>query len=165
MAATPPAVVVALLARLLREAFDGPPGPWSYFTDMAPATGFFGTIDVLSAVEVSREGGPARSTIAGHVHHVAASLGLAARGLRGESASRDRSGSWTIRAVDDADWAALRERLRAAYQDLMVACEMHAVWDEDALGTAVGAIAHVAYHLGAIRQRLPRRATKSRPNV
>jgi hypothetical protein len=30
----------------------------------------------------------------------------------------------------------------------------HTTWDEDALGVAFGAIAHTAYHLGAIRQRL-----------
>ena len=27
-------------------------------------------------------------------------------------------------------------------------------WDEDGLGAAAGAVAHAAYHLGAIRQRL-----------
>ena len=27
-------------------------------------------------------------------------------------------------------------------------------WDEDTLGAALGAIAHVAYHLGTVRQRL-----------
>jgi hypothetical protein len=31
---------------------------------------------------------------------------------------------------------------------------MRSTWDEDAIGTAFGAIAHTAYHLGAIRQRL-----------
>lgn len=37
---------------------------------------------------------------------------------------------------------------------MVVTVETHAVWDEDALGVATGAIAHTAYHLGAIRQRL-----------
>ncbi len=56
--------------------------------------------------------------------------------------------------VDDAAWAALRTRLREEYDRLVVAVEMHARWDEDALGVALGAVAHTAYHLGAIRQRL-----------
>jgi hypothetical protein len=154
MTATPPAVTVSLLTRMLREAFEGPPGPWTYFTDTSPGTGVFGTIAGLSAAAASREGGPGHTTIAGHVHHMTSSVALATKGLRGESTSRDRSRSWTVAAVDDAEWAALRARLRDEYERLVVAVETHARWDEDALGVAIGAIAHTAYHLGAIRQRL-----------
>jgi len=82
------------------------------------------------------------------------SLALSTRGLRGESASRDRRQSWTVHVVDEAAWAALRTGLRRAYESLLVAVETHPAWDEDALGVAIGAIAHTAYHLGAIRQRL-----------
>ena len=154
MTGTPPAVTVSLVTRMLREAFEGPPGPWTYFTDTSPGTGAFGTIDGLSVAQASQAGGPGHTTIAGHVNHLSASLALSTRGLRGESTSRDRGGSWTVAAVDDADWAALRARLRREYESLRVAVETRAVWDEDALGVALGAIAHAAYHLGAIRQRL-----------
>ena len=154
MSGTSPAVTVTLVTRLLREAFDGPPGPWTYFTETAPGTGVFGTIDQLTTSQASQEGGPGRTTIAGHVHHLSASLALSARELRGQSTSRDRGRSWTVSAVDDATWAALRAELRREYESLLVAVETHAVWDEDALGVAMGAIAHAAYHLGAIRQRL-----------
>ena len=145
---------VGLLMRLLREAFDGPPGPWTYFTDTLPGSGLFGTIDGLSASQASRVGGPGRTTIAGHMQHLSSSVALATRGLLGESASRDRSRSWTVATVSDAEWAAVRARLRDEYQKLLVAVETHAAWDEDAMGTAMGAIAHAAYHLGAVRQRL-----------
>ena len=93
MTGTPPAVIVSLLTRMLREAFEGPPGPWTYFTDTAPGTGIFGTISGVSAAEASRQGGPGHTTIAGHVHHLSASVALSTRGLRGESAARDRSES------------------------------------------------------------------------
>jgi hypothetical protein len=139
---------------MLREAFEGPPGPWTYFTDTSPGTGVFGTIDAFSAAEVSQESGPRHTSIAGHVHHLSSSLALSTRGLRGEPTSRDRSQSWTVSRVDDAAWAALRAQLRHEYETLVVAVESHAVWDEDAVGVAFGAIAHTAYHLGAIRQRL-----------
>jgi len=154
MTGTPPAVTVALVTRMLREAFEGPPGPWTYFTDTAPGTGVFGTIDALTASQASQEGGPGRTTIAGHVQHLSSSLALSARGLRGESAWRDRGRSWTVSVVDAAAWVALRAGLRRAYESLLVAVETHPAWDEDALGVAIGAIAHTAYHLGAIRQRL-----------
>jgi hypothetical protein len=84
MTGIPPAVTVTLLTRMLREAFEGPPGPWSYFTDTSPGSGVFGTISGLSAAEASTEGGPGRTTIAGHVHHLSSSIALATRELRGE---------------------------------------------------------------------------------
>src|SRR6058998_1321176 len=138
MTGTPPAVTVSLLTRMLREAFEGPPGPWTYFTDTSPGTGVFGTLSGLSAADASRKGGPGHTTIAGHVHHLTSSLGLSTRGLRGESTSRDRSGSWTVTAVDDTGWVDLRARLRREYESLVVAVETHATWDEDALGVAIG---------------------------
>jgi hypothetical protein len=154
MTATPGAVIVSLLTRMLHEAFEGPPGPWTYFTDTTPGTGVFATLGGLTAAQASTVGGPGRTTIAGHVHHVSSSVVLSTQGLRGESPSRDRSGSWTVSTVDEAEWAALRARLRDEYERLVVAVATRALWDEDALAVAMGAIAHTAYHLGAIRQRL-----------
>ena len=57
-------------------------------------------------------------------------------------------------AVDGAQWKDLQGQLRREYGALLVTLEMRAGWDEDTLGDAIGAIAHTAYHLGAIRQRL-----------
>jgi len=149
-----PAVAVGLVARMLREGFEGAPGPWTYFTDTAVGTGVLATIDTLTASQASQVGGPGHTTIAGHVHHLESSVTLTTRALRGEAASRDRGHSWTVSVVDDAAWAALRASLRRVYQELVVAVGMRSTWDEDAIGTAFGAIAHTAYHLGAIRQRL-----------
>src|SRR5438046_9209280 len=61
MSATPAAVTVSLLTRMLREAFDGPPGPWTYFTDTSPGTGAFGTIGGLSRSEERRVGKECRT--------------------------------------------------------------------------------------------------------
>jgi hypothetical protein len=150
------AVTVGLLRRMLREAFQGPPGPWTYFSDAGPGHGLLGTIGRVSSADASQQGGPGRTTIAGHVHHVRASLALATRELRGEEASRDRSQSWSVSAVNDAEWDALRAEVGVEYERMAMAVETRAVWDENALGTAIGAVAHTAYHLGAIRQRLAR---------
>jgi len=155
MTGTPPAVTVNVVMRMLREAFDGPPGPWTYFIDTSPGTGLHATLGALTAAQASQEGGRNRSTIAGHVQHLISSLALTARGVRGESPARDRSHSWTVSVVDDATWTRLRAELQREYQSLLVAVGTRGVWDEDALGVAFGGIAHTAYHLGAIRQRLP----------
>jgi hypothetical protein len=47
-------VIIMQCTRLLKEAFEGPPGPWSYFTDRSPGAGLFGTIDRLNAAAASR---------------------------------------------------------------------------------------------------------------
>ena len=154
MSDVPPVVIAGVLMRILREAFDGPPGPWTYFTDTSAAAGVFGTIKKVSAAEASRAAGSGRSTIAGHVHHLCASLALTTHTIRGGPPARDRSTSWTLAVVDDAKWTDLQARLRHEYSALLVAVETRAAWDEDTLGDAIGAIAHTAYHLGAIRQRL-----------
>lgn len=151
---TPPAVTVNLLTRLFREAFEGPPGPWTYFTDTREGTGALGTVGALTAAQASQQGGPSGSTIAGHVQHLVSSLALTTRMLRGETVQRDRSHSWTVSVVDDAAWTKLKADLKREYQNVLVAVGSHAAWDEDALGVAIGGIAHTSYHLGAIRQRL-----------
>jgi len=114
MTATPAAVTVSVLVRMLREAFEGPPGPWTYFTDTSPGTGAFGTISGLSAIQASEPGGPGRTTIAGHVNHLSSSLALSTLGLRGQPTSRDRARSWTVTTVDDRGWADLQARLLLA---------------------------------------------------
>jgi hypothetical protein len=152
--ATPPVVTVNLVTRMLREAFEGPPGPWTYFTDTAPGMGVFGTIAELNAAQASQKAGPNNTTIAGHVHHLSVTLALSRQALGGDSTTRDRGLSWEVSTVDDAAWLALRAGLRRAYESLLVAVSTHRTWDEDALGVAFGAIAHTAYHLGAMRQRL-----------
>ena len=47
-----------------------------------------------------------------------------------------------------------RQALRAAYDDLRQAIETRATTSVEAMGGAIGAIAHIAYHLGSIRQKL-----------
>ena len=155
-------VIIMQCTRLLKEAFEGPPGPWSYFTDRSPEAGLLGTIDRLSAAAASRPSGSGASTIAGHVQHLVSSLALSVRWMQGQPIARDRTQSWTVYAVDDPAWTKLRQELRRAYQSLFIAIETERDWDEDALGGAMGAIAHAAYHLGAIRQRLGREVKATR---
>ena len=53
MSDVPPVVIASLLTRILREAFEGPPGPWTYFTDASAMAGVFGTIGGLSAADAT----------------------------------------------------------------------------------------------------------------
>ena len=144
-------VVREQLLGVLREAFEGP-AQWSYFADPGPEGGLFGTLARLSAIEASRPIG--KTSIAAHVHHVVFSLESSSAWMHGDRSSRDWSESWRISAVDDAAWSRLRDQLRAGYENLLQAFEEQAASSVEALGGTLGAIAHVAYHLGAIRQKI-----------
>ena len=155
MSESPPgAVMMELVTRMLKEAFEGAPGPWTYFTDTSRGTGIFATINALSAAEASQIGGPSGSTIAAHVQHLISSTRATALSLRGQHVSLDRGHGWTPTIVDERVWSSLREALRSEYNALLVSVGMRTRWNEEMVGTAYGAVAHSAYHLGAIRQRL-----------
>jgi hypothetical protein len=154
MTDTPCGVIVDQLTKVLREAFEGPPGPWSYFTDRFPESGLLGTIRGVSAPDASRPAGAQQTTIAGHVQHLCISMAIATWWMRGELVSRDRNTGWAVRMVDETAWRELQATLRRGYETLVVEIGTRVKWDEEALGGAIGAIAHVAYHLGALRQRL-----------
>lgn len=145
-------VVMGQLLAVLREAFEGPPEPWSYFTDNRPDAGLFGTLANLSAADASIPS--AGTSIAAHVYHVTFALEAASAWIRGDRTPRKWRESWKVSTVDDAAWSHLLEELRRGYAGLRQAFKSHALSSEEAFGGAVAAIAHTAYHLGAIRQKL-----------
>jgi len=77
-----------------------------------------------------------------------------ASGNSPDRAPRDWNRSWSVTTVDEPAWAALRESLRDRFEELARAIEEQAPADDESLATTMAAIAHAAYHLGAIRQRL-----------
>jgi len=145
------AITNQLLA-VLREGFEGPPEKWSYFTDNDPQAGFFGTLSGVDAGQASRRSG--RSTIAAHVSHMVFALEASTAWIRGDRTGREWSESWSVHSVDGPAWSRLLADLRAGYDSLREAVEANSLDDEEALGGAVGAIAHAAYHLGAVRQKI-----------
>ena len=140
------------LVNVLKEAVLGPTGSWSYFTDNRPDAGLLGALATVSAAEASQPW--AGSTIASHVHHVAFALGVSADTIAGDTGPHDWTASWRVTTVDDAAWSSLLARLRGEHARLAQAIEAHSSSSEQALGEAVGALAHVAYHLGAVRQKI-----------
>ncbi len=145
-------VVIAQVLAVLREGCEGPPEKWSYFTDNAPDAGLFGTLGRCDAPLASRSIGG--TSIAAHVHHTAFAMEASAAWIRGERKPLDWKSSWSVKTVDAAAWAGLNAHLRAAYHALRAAIETGGRASEESMGGAVGAAAHAAYHLGAIRQKL-----------
>lgn len=145
-------LMVDQLVAVLREAFDGPPTPWSYFTDHGADAGLLGTLAKVSAAEASRP--VAGTTIAAHVHHIVFGLEASSAWIRGDRNQRNWKDSWSVSAVDDATWTKMLDQLRSGYDDLKQAIEAFAPSSAEAAGGSIGAVAHLAYHLGAIKQKV-----------
>lgn len=146
---------------ILREAVEGgAPGQGTAFLDGTAAdgggnNGLIATLDALSAAQASQE--IHGTSIAGHARHSALHMEVMVRWERdGDRGPFDWKGSFLPAEVDDGAWDELRVRLRAAYDALTAFARTQKEQEAngDATGGLTGAVAHVAYHLGAIRQML-----------
>jgi hypothetical protein len=138
------------LLAVLKEGYEGlSEGGW--FLD-GPDAGLRNTLARLSPEEASRPWGG--NSIAAHARHIRFSLGASAAWISGDRASRDWNESWNVSTVGPEEWSALQRDLGAGYDELRTAIASHAAKDPETLAGAVGAIAHVVYHVGAIRQKV-----------
>lgn len=145
-------LVKGQILRILQEAFDGASGDGSWFLDHDRNAGWIATLDSITPGDASRPIGG--STIAAHAHHMQFSLEASASWIRGERVRRNWGDSWRTRSVNAAEWLATRSAIQRSLVELREAIAAHAADSADALGGAVAVVAHAAYHLGAIRQKL-----------
>ena len=141
-----------LLLSALREGFEGPSPKVTFFLDSGPDSGLRNTLAGLSAAEASRPIGG--NSVAAHAHHILFSFDAFAAYISGDRASRDWNESWRVSEVDEASWAKLQDDLVRGYESLRQTIKTHADASDESLGGSVAALAHLAYHLGAIRQKL-----------
>ncbi|HLV12232.1 MAG TPA: DinB family protein [Trueperaceae bacterium] len=136
---------------LLEETFESRDKGGNYYLD--ERTGWFPTLDGVSAADASLALVPGGTTIAGHTFHTAFYLRVVTRDLRGEPGGRvDWAQSWTVKAVDDAGWEDVRRGLRDAHAETVALLARAQAWGEEEHEVALAALSHSAYHLGAVRQ-------------
>ena len=111
------------------------------------------SLDKLSASDVSSIT-TTGSSIAAHVDHLRYGLSLMNRWSRGENPFKDANWavSWRNTLVSDVEWQRLRADLRSECMSWLAALRAPRQVNEDELNGMLGSIAHLAYHLGAIRQ-------------
>lgn len=146
-------VVHEALTALLQEILDGPAPDAAWILNPSDP-GLLRSLDKLTAMEASTVPSEGGSSIAAHVDHLRYGLELLNRWSRGEDAftDADYSASWRRLTVSDSEWATLRDRLRVeASAWLDVVRKPRELSDFDLTGV-VASVAHLAYHLGAIRQ-------------
>jgi DinB family protein len=139
------------LEYLLEETFDNVHGAY-----LDGGTSLFETLATISAEEASRPVSARCASIAAQVEHTRFYLDLAARAGRGEAVGRvDWQATWRLTSVTDAEWEALKGRLREAQQAILAVARNPGTWtDERTIGGGLAVLAHTAYHLGEIRQAL-----------
>jgi hypothetical protein len=141
----------ATLTTLLGELVDGPPAA-AYMLNQGDA-GLLRSLDKLTASDASAAvaGG---ASVAAHVDHLRYGLSLMNRWTGGENPfeGADWSTSWRKTAVSDAEWQQLRAELGTEAHRWIDALRTPRDVNAVELNGILGSIAHLAYHLGAIRQ-------------
>ena len=139
------------LATLLGELVDGPPGSAYMLNQGDP--GLLRSLDKLTAADASAavQGG---ATVAAHVDHLRYGLSLMNRWSGGDNpfAGADWSASWRKTSVSDGEWQELRTELASEAHRWLEALRKPVEVSAIELNGIIASIAHLAYHLGAIRQ-------------
>jgi len=149
---TPIAGMLDQMEELLRETFEGAkPGEGTQYVDREG--GIRQSLAALTAAQASRsrDGHP---SIAAHVRHMAFHLRVSHEWIHGDHSKRDWIRSFKPFEVNDDEWKAVQqelERERRTFIDVMRGLPDAEVLEN---GAGMGTIAHLAYHLGALRQLL-----------
>jgi hypothetical protein len=141
------------LRTLYAELIDGAPIGDSYMLNKGDA-GLLASLDQISAADASRSSAGGAS-IAAHVDHLRFGLSLMNRWAAGEKKpwqGADWTTSWRKTRVSEDEWKHLRAELRREATKWMEAASQPREMSDVELNIFVGNIAHLAYHLGAIRQ-------------
>jgi hypothetical protein len=146
--------ITAALTRLFSELVDGASGHTGAFILNSGDIGLLRSLDKLSAAEASRSINDG-ATIAAHAQHLRYGLSLMTRwATEGGDPFADATWdeAWKTVEVDTANWKEIRSGLRdEAARWLMALGAPREVSDVELTGM-IASIAHLAYHLGAIRQ-------------
>jgi hypothetical protein len=142
------------LARLFSELVNGAGDGGAFMLNSGDA-GLLRSLDKISAADASRSVNDG-ATIAAHAQHVRYGLSLMNRWAR-EGGNPFADAKWdeawkTTSSVDAGEWDSIRRGLRDETTAwLQVLKTPREVMDVELSGM-VASIAHLAYHLGAIRQ-------------
>jgi hypothetical protein len=146
--------VAPVLSRLFSELVNGALEGGGAFILNSGDLGLLRSLDKLSAAAASRSVNDG-ATIAAHARHVQYGLSLMNRWAReGGNPFADAmwDEAWKTTTVDDAEWASIREGLGSECAQWLEALGTTRDVPEEGFTGMKGSIAHLGYHLGAIRQ-------------
>src|SRR6185369_4828370 len=142
------------LTRLFSELVDGTSGRGNAFILNTNDVGLLRSLDKISAADASRSVNDG-ATIAAHAQHLRYGLSLMNRWAReggNPFANAKWDEAWKVSAVDDPGWEEIRTGLGDEAHRWLEALETPRDVSDVELAGVAGSVAHLAYHLGAIRQ-------------
>jgi hypothetical protein len=143
----------AALARLFAEVVDGAPGGGAFVLNSGDI-GLLRSLDTLSAADASLSANDG-ATIAAHAQHLRYGLCLMNRwAAEGGDPFADARWdvAWQTSAVDQRQWDEIRDGLRDESRRWLAALGAARDLTSAELCGMIASVAHLAYHLGAIRQ-------------
>jgi hypothetical protein len=143
-----------VLTRLFSELVDGADHPRGAFILNSGDVGLLRSLDKIPAAAASRSTNDG-ATIAAHAQHVRYGLSLMNRWANDGGnpfADAKWDEAWKIGAVDTAQWEDIRNGLREETHCWLEVLRAPREVNGVELSGMIGSIAHLAYHLGAIRQ-------------
>ena len=146
--------ISSALARLFSELVKGAPAGGAAFMLNSGDDGLARSLEKLSAAEASTSANGG-ATIAAHAQHLRYGLSLMNRwAAEGGNPFADATwdAAWKTSTVDDASWKEIQSGLRAEADRWQSTLGAPRDVSEVELTGMIGSIAHLAYHLGAIRQ-------------
>ena len=140
------------LSTLFAELIDGASQSEAYMLNRGDA-GLLRSLDKLSATAASAPT-PHGSSIAAHVEHLRYGLSLMNRWAAGENPfdDADWTQSWRKTRVYAAQWKQLREEFADEAHRWLESLNKPREVGQSELNSVVASVAHLAYHVGAIRQ-------------
>ncbi len=140
------------LPTLFAERIDGAPLTEAHMINRGDA-GLLRSLDKLSATAASKLT-PNGSSIAAQVDHLRYGLSLMNRWASGENPFDDADwrASWRKTRVSAVEWKQLRDGLADEAHRWLEELGKPREMEQVELNSVVGSVAHLAYHVGAIRQ-------------
>jgi hypothetical protein len=146
--------LAGLFATLMSELVLGSPDPRerTYILNQGDV-GLLTSLDRLTFAAVSVASGG--SSIAAHVDHLRYGLSFLNRWATAPSTTwpdADWTLSWRKVVASEAEWRTLRDELRREASEWLEVLKNARDWSDGEATVMAGSVAHLAYHLGAIRQ-------------
>jgi len=141
------------LARLFSELVNGTSGRTGFVLNSGDV-GLLRSLDKLSAADASRSVNDG-ATIAAHAQHLRYGLSLMNAWMSeggNPFANAKWDEAWKVSGVDEAAWEEIRNGLRHEAESWLTTLKTPRQVSSLELTGMISSIAHLAYHLGAIRQ-------------
>jgi hypothetical protein len=151
-----PEILRSAIAAIMGELINGSSDRGGWVLNPRDV-GLLRSLDHISAEEASKVPFNGTSSIAAHIDHLRYGLSLLNQASVGENpfADADWSEAWNTIHVSDAEWVHLREDLAEEARKWEQNFETLVEVGELELTGVLASAAHLAYHLGAIRQISP----------